>query len=1548
MPSQSVSSELLLAIQRGHAVAVVGSEGLLDWKKVLRKVVKSGTGDESIAGEVDALLSAGRTREVIDYVADGGAGAELRTALGKAWVDKTETANKRLDEADEMGLPVWTTIPAEVIKSTDGKVVSLTGDTKTGAVSPSSLVAQVATWENLDSIAKPLFVFIGFSPEDPYLSSVLEALRVAFDGRVEAHCLVDTVSEIRKHDLRTRYGVEISTGHGSDFKQVVVSLTQGRSQKGTPAANDLAGWARVLATSPKDELAIASLLAIANESEIAGDYGQATQALIAILEVAADHPKRSAWFKELATLFEEKVGDENRALATIATALREAPGDTELLAKAQMLAEKTNSWNDLVGDVAYIVDDTNDSVLAAKLCCHLGGWYDNHLGRLDYAEASYREALARDPHNHGAALGLEECARKSGSWAELATLLEKRIAKTSDAAVELDLQFALGELYEGQLADSKKAILAFERAAELEQGTDDALGALARLYRRQERWGKLASVLEKQADVLHGNGQSGRAAVVRRELAELNVDKLGDVDGAITRYEAALELDPASISARRSLMELYDRSGRSKEYFACLEKLVDVCPGRERTSLRLRLAAELEEGAEGTAKAHGQYQALLKEEPGSDIALAGFKRSMQGDWKEYAAVLQSFAMAKEGEAKAAAFAELGAIQRDKLDHTGNAIEAFEASISAHSTDGVRTQLINLYRDNEDWGRYRDSLVELAEGSSGAIAAQYWLTVGDLCLSKISEPERATKAFEIVLATDPQNLTAREGLVKALVQSKSWTQAADGWEELAEVFSEPKRKVHALVAAANVAGNSLGDNQRSLALMRKAYDIDPGQSDVRKNLGMALVKSGKLDEAADILNHVANDTALTSEDRAEHRLELAKVQERLGKLNDALCSFREAALDDPSSIACSVGVCRVLSAQIEKSSDRDGEFWRDVILSSKRALELVTEPSTRGNILWLLGRAELRTGAKKEAQKTVLDASKLKPGRADIRKLAIQLAESTEDWSSVHEIAKSALDNQIALPEEAPFLWQTVGDVHTRKQDTPSALAAYGQALRLAPSDLGVLHRILDGQTETKAWAAAVETLTAIEVAVSDPVQQCKVQYATAMIARDELGNADLAIAKLEEAFANDPSDAKVLAALERTFKDGDSSKLLGLYQTVLEKAADSLAPLEQARLWKQVGRLSDEAGDVETATASYEVAATLDPEDTSVQTELAEIYLAGGDETRQEAIGAMHALLAADPDRVEFYRGLSDLYRAEKNEDACFCLAQALVLLGHASPEEKQLVSKARPDGLVAASRKMTPDAWQLVLPHKHERTGARDLFGAAFPVLPEAYGAPLAAFDLNNSDEVAVSEDSSALARVLQYAIEIANVSKQPRLFSSQSATTLRLANLFEANTLSPALVAPLGMLRAMDDEKALAFQVGARLAYLLPERWAFVAFPTPSELETVAKEVVSIVSGKKQASWTSRLSPAAQNAMVDALASIDLGELDTALTDWRDAADLTAARFGLALSNDLAVAAEQVAMADSLSSLTTVERVRELVAFAVSKDYLALRRHLGLAIGA
>jgi hypothetical protein len=150
----------------------------------------------------------------------------------------------------------------------------------------------------------------------------------------------------------------------------------------------------------------------------------------------------------------------------------------------------------------------------------------------------------------------------------------------------------------------------------------------------------------------------------------------------------------------------------------------------------------------------------------------------------------------------------------------------------------------------------------------------------------------------------------------------------------------------------------------------------------------------------------------------------------------------------------------------------------------------------------------------------------------------------------------------------------------------------------------------------------------------------------------------------------------------------------------------------------------------------------------------------------------------------------------------------------------------------------------------------------------------------------------------------------------------------------------------------------MGKRMSFLRPERFVRSAVPSPAALDVALRAALAlggapIGSGPHNgqvdtlAAELARVVPKPVADQLGAVARQLVSERGDAIdmTGWMAAADLTAARVGFALTNDLAAAARVISTEPAAASpVAAKERMRDLLAYSVSEDYFAVRKVLGL----
>jgi len=232
-------------------------------------------------------------------------------------------------------------------------------------------------------------------------------------------------------------------------------------------------------------------------------------------------------------------------------------------------------------------------------------------------------------------------------------------------------------------------------------------------------------------------------------------------------------------------------------------------------------------------------------------------------------------------------------------------------------------------------------------------------------------------------------------------------------------------------------------------------------------------------------------------------------------------------------------------------------------------------------------------------------------------------------------------------------------------------------------------------------------------------------------------------------------------------------------------------------------------------------------------------------------------------------------------------------------------------------------------------------------------------AVGIKRKDRVDVGRDDRPTLRVLRYVAETLGLPAPDLFFTDAETHGLSLLNLQEKGLLTPALLIGQGFAQRCS-EGDLIFEVGKRMAFLRPERFLRSALPSPGALDVTLRAALALAGAPigngahngevdRLTDHLRRLVPrpaAEQLTVVGRKLLAARGEVID-MEAWMAAADMTAARVGFVLANDLGLAARMIATEPAGGSpLPAKQRLRDLLAYSVSEDYFAVRKFLGLAL--
>ena len=195
----------------------------------------------------------------------------------------------------------------------------------------------------------------------------------------------------------------------------------------------------------------------------------------------------------------------------------------------------------------------------------------NQLGQSDRAYEAYRSALSLRPAERHALAAAREHLRAREAFESLAELLAVSAPAAETPTEEAMLWRELALLAEDELSDTTRAIQAWWRAWELSNYGDEAQ-QLKRLYVVDERWDRYFDVLRHE--VLRTTNLVTRAEVLR-ELAEFQLEALGDELGAAITYGHLLQTAPDDQDALERSVDLMIRTDPDGVEITAVRRMVE-------------------------------------------------------------------------------------------------------------------------------------------------------------------------------------------------------------------------------------------------------------------------------------------------------------------------------------------------------------------------------------------------------------------------------------------------------------------------------------------------------------------------------------------------------------------------------------------------------------------------------------------------------------------------------------------------------------------------------------------------------------------------------------------------------------------------------------------------------------------------------------------------------------------------------------------------------------------------------------------------------------
>ena len=622
--------------------------------------------------------------------------------------------------------------------------------------------------------------------------------------------------------------------------------------------DDLEGWTWVLEQKPEHMEARTNLVRIEAASREAQRWDRVADCLRVRAELSQVQSERIEILRELAELLEGPLGAPAFALETTLSLIEEVslPAKVNLSADLLRLGRVTGRWQQVTAALAPICELAPEPADRANLARALARAYAEELGAIDRAHGMYMRAMELEPELISLHDEAAEFYRRHQKWVELAPVL-LGLSELESGERKLELLVEAAGLLADALEEPEAALDTVESARAEDPYFSPARELSMTLARRLGRHEVMSAVLADEARYADSEDAALAAYV---ELGELRLTQFDDRAGAVEAWTEALSRDSSRDDLRSKRREV-QRARVEKHELPAIE-LAELVLGDaeycDELDPRIGLwdeAARLFDTIDGmSARATDCRERMLSSLEPQDPrthALVGALERAYAARQDAEALRQLYEARTEAEgidtaSKIQAWTGLHALATGPAPDATMARQALEALVELDPGQARwRDALIERYLSDGD-REAAAKLVEARAAAAGDVGGRIEALI-DLASLQLADgdPSAAEAKLREALEIDPGHarvwerlaeVQRRQGQVEAAVASD--IKAAECGDD-AEAF----------LKAARGARSVLGDKDRAIVLLERAYGIDHAHVEVVEALLDARLELGDLERAA---------------------------------------------------------------------------------------------------------------------------------------------------------------------------------------------------------------------------------------------------------------------------------------------------------------------------------------------------------------------------------------------------------------------------------------------------------------------------------------------------------------------------------------------------------------------------------------------------------------------------------------------------------------------------------------------------------------------------
>jgi tetratricopeptide (TPR) repeat protein len=911
-----------------------------------------------------------------------------------------------------------------------------------------------------------------------------------------------------------------------------------------------------------------SVLAAAKEAHHVRREDDAVARLL-MLEAALAYgtPGEADIQAELATLLDEQVMDDVRAVMAYTRLLELRPGDAHAEEALEKSQAKRGKWAELVTKYVEEARATEDSAFKSSLlmsAAEAAYRYGRpsirahakdsakkakkHVALTEEIIGGLKEAIEIDAANRRALAILERMYREEEKHEELAAVVEQLATYAPSKEETISAFLKLARVYAKKLGSKERAAAAYERVIDLSPGHPEATSALVDFFTARELWDHLVALYDEQLATAKAADEAGTLL----QVAMVHWRMRNRPDQADPYFERLRKLDPGNLGMLSFFRMWAPEHGGTSRLGAILSEAQRVLPeGADRRAVTTDLAKLAEEGTNAT-KAIEQWRAVYRQDPANEGARDALKRLYRqtGGWNALTDLLRSElerAPQDDAAVRLPILRDVASIYREHVK-SDSALVTVLAQIVTLDPDDI-SAVRELARVYETLGRWRDLLAiqtKLAEAEvEPGAKAELYRSVARRWLDQFSNVQNAIEAYEQVFSILHDDVESKDKLKELYTKRRAYKPLYEllDRESSHMVEGAPRREIW--VEMAKLASERLDRGSDATALYKKVLAEDPSAMSALD----ALEKQAERDKDWATVAEVLERRATLADDDAARLTVLQKLggvyAERLQDHKGAMSAWHRVLSLAPGNAKA----LRVLRETYLALGDYDGltalyaasNDWEGLVEVLSAAADKATDPTAKIDLSYRATDVytdKLRTPERAfRAYERVLQ---VRPDDVRAATALVPLYERDEKWTRLPALYEVLFAHAADVEEKLALLEKLTRVAGQHLQDRNAAFGYAKRAYDLAPAAEGALGAFESAARLAGAWDAFVDTLKARsdagDVSGVSKDERRKLRSKLAEVCATELGRVDEAVKAYRELVLENDSDEELVQTLDRILR----------------------------------------------------------------------------------------------------------------------------------------------------------------------------------------------------------------------------------------------------------------------------------------------------------------------------------------------------------------------------------------------------------------------------